>query len=123
MASAGLYFKHATDHPLLKSFAHYLEVDLENENFTQEVRTWTIQLEHYTDTLIRISLEWLFDLMMCFLVLQVENVARFMYFMDPKQPSLLFVRQQERTREYFNTLSEVGLSKQTVHNYIKSVKR
>ncbi|KAG9259826.1 hypothetical protein AMEX_G27435 [Astyanax mexicanus] len=89
MASAGLYFKHSTAHPLLKSFAHYLEVDLENDNFTQEV----------------------------------ENVARFMYFMDPKQPSLLFVCQTERTREYFNTLSEVGLSKQTVHNYIKSVKR
>uniref|UniRef100_A0A3B1IDY1 Si:dkeyp-87d1.1 n=1 Tax=Astyanax mexicanus TaxID=7994 RepID=A0A3B1IDY1_ASTMX len=88
MASAGLYFKHSTAHPLLKSFAHYLEVDLENDNFTQEV----------------------------------ENVARFMYFMDPKQPSLLFVHQTERTREYFNTLSEVGLSKQTVHNYIKSVK-
>uniref|UniRef100_A0A3B1INV1 Uncharacterized protein n=1 Tax=Astyanax mexicanus TaxID=7994 RepID=A0A3B1INV1_ASTMX len=86
MASAGLYFKHSTAHPLLKSFAHYLEVDLENDNFTQEV----------------------------------ENVARFMYFMDPKQPSLLFVCQTERTREYFNTLSEVGLSKQTVHNYIKS---
>lgn len=61
--------------------------------------------------------------MMGFLVFQVENVARFMYFMDPKRPSLLFVHQLERTREYFNTLSKVGLSMQTVQNYIKSVKR
>ncbi|KAL7886911.1 hypothetical protein AOLI_G00046320 [Acnodon oligacanthus] len=54
--------------------------------------------------------------------LQVENVGRFMYYMDPKRPSLLFVRQQEKTREYSNKLSEAGLCKQTVQFYVKSVK-
>ncbi|XP_066531555.1 uncharacterized protein [Hoplias malabaricus] len=89
MATSGLYNKHSMDHPLLKRFAQYLQMDLKNDNFRKEV----------------------------------ENVARFLYFMDPEQPSLLFVRQPERTKEYFNNLSEVGLSKQTVQNYIKSVKR
>ncbi|KAL7886919.1 hypothetical protein AOLI_G00046400 [Acnodon oligacanthus] len=55
--------------------------------------------------------------------LQVENVGRFMYYMDPKRPSLLFVRQHEKTREYSNKLSEAGLCKQTVQFYVKSVKK
>ncbi|KAL7886900.1 hypothetical protein AOLI_G00046210 [Acnodon oligacanthus] len=54
--------------------------------------------------------------------LQVENVGRFMYYMDPKRPSLLFVRQHEKTREYSNKLSEAGLCKQMVQFYVKSVK-
>ncbi|KAL7886905.1 hypothetical protein AOLI_G00046260 [Acnodon oligacanthus] len=54
---------------------------------------------------------------------EVENVGRFMYYMNPKRPSLLFVRQQEKTREYSNKLSEAGLCKQTVQFYVKSVKR
>ncbi|KAL7886903.1 hypothetical protein AOLI_G00046240 [Acnodon oligacanthus] len=52
----------------------------------------------------------------------VESVGRFMYYMDHKRPSLLFVRQQEKTREYSNKLSEAGLCKQTVQFYVKSVK-
>ncbi|KAL7886913.1 hypothetical protein AOLI_G00046340 [Acnodon oligacanthus] len=52
----------------------------------------------------------------------VENVGRFMYYMEPKRPSLLFVRQQEKTREYSNKLSEAGLCKQTVQFHVKSVK-
>lgn len=38
MAEKGLYKKHSLDHPLLKDFATYLEKDLLNENFKQEVR-------------------------------------------------------------------------------------
>ncbi|KAL7886918.1 hypothetical protein AOLI_G00046390 [Acnodon oligacanthus] len=52
-----------------------------------------------------------------------DPVGRFMYYMEPKRPSLLFVRQQEKTREYSNKLSEAGLCKQTVQFYVKSVKR
>uniref|UniRef100_A0AAR2LN62 Core-binding (CB) domain-containing protein n=1 Tax=Pygocentrus nattereri TaxID=42514 RepID=A0AAR2LN62_PYGNA len=89
MASLGYYKKHSLDHDLLVSFAKFLQFDMSNENFKQEV----------------------------------ENVARFLYFMDPQQASLLFVRQHEKSREYFLKLSEAGLSKQTVQNYIKSVKR
>ncbi|XP_049325546.1 uncharacterized protein LOC125785635 isoform X3 [Astyanax mexicanus] len=89
MSSLGLYKKHSLDHSLLAKFAKFLQSDLWNENFKQEV----------------------------------ENVARFLYYMDPQQASLQFVRQHEKTREYFLKLSEAGLCKQTVQNYIKSVKR
>ncbi|XP_028297524.1 uncharacterized protein LOC114459484, partial [Gouania willdenowi] len=37
MADKGLYQKHSLDHPLLKDFATYLEKELCNENFKQEV--------------------------------------------------------------------------------------
>jgi len=46
-----------------------------------------------------------------------------MYYMDPKEPSLSFVREVEKVREYFNVLSQTQLSKQTVLNYWKSLKR
>ncbi|KAK7172410.1 hypothetical protein R3I93_004669 [Phoxinus phoxinus] len=36
---------------------------------------------------------------------EVENVARFLRYMDPKEPSLLFVREVEKVREYFNVLT------------------
>ncbi|KAG1925604.1 hypothetical protein F2P79_025420 [Pimephales promelas] len=54
---------------------------------------------------------------------EVETVSRFMYYMDPKEPSLSFVREVEKVREYFNVLSQTQLSKQTVLNYWKSLKR
>nr|XP_055062909.1 uncharacterized protein LOC129445950 [Misgurnus anguillicaudatus]XP_055062910.1 uncharacterized protein LOC129445950 [Misgurnus anguillicaudatus] len=54
---------------------------------------------------------------------EVENVARFLYFMDPKEPSLLFVHDMEKVREYFNILTVTKLAKQTVLNYWKSLKR
>ncbi|KAK7157074.1 hypothetical protein R3I94_006973 [Phoxinus phoxinus] len=54
---------------------------------------------------------------------EVENVARFLRYMDLKEPSLLFVREVEKVREYFNVLTETRLSKQTVLNYWKSLKR
>ncbi len=50
-------------------------------------------------------------------------MSRFMYFMDPTEPNLMFVQQVEKVREYFNVLSTTKLSKQTVQNYWKSLKR
>ncbi|KAI7790575.1 reverse transcriptase, partial [Triplophysa rosa] len=67
-------------------FATYLEKDLQNEHFKQEV----------------------------------ENVARFLHFMDPQQPSLLFVRNREKSKLY---LDEAKLTKQTPLNHLKSLKR
>ncbi|XP_073729781.1 uncharacterized protein [Misgurnus anguillicaudatus] len=50
---------------------------------------------------------------------EVENVSRFMYFMNSEEPSLLFVQDVEKVREYFNILSQTQLSKQTVlKNYV-----
>ncbi|CAM4575459.1 unnamed protein product [Leuciscus chuanchicus] len=46
-----------------------------------------------------------------------------MHYMDPNEPSLLFVREVEKVREYFNVLTQTQLSKQTVLNYWKSLKR
>ncbi|XP_072563142.1 uncharacterized protein [Paramormyrops kingsleyae] len=89
MAEKGLYRKHSLDHPLLKGFATYLERDLQNENFKQEV----------------------------------ENVARFLCFMNPQEPSLEFVKEREKTRHFFSELTEAKLTKQTQINYIKSLKR
>ncbi|XP_051741329.1 uncharacterized protein LOC127507922 [Ctenopharyngodon idella] len=46
-----------------------------------------------------------------------------MYYVDPSEPNLNFVREVEKVREYFNTLTQTKLSKQTVLNYWKSLKR
>ncbi|XP_056312309.1 uncharacterized protein LOC130223490 [Danio aesculapii] len=53
----------------------------------------------------------------------VETVSRFLHYMDPTEPNLMFVRQVEKVREYFNILSDTKLSKWTVFNYSKSLKR
>lgn len=60
---------------------------------------------------------------MFFLSFQVENVARFLHFMDPKQPSLLFVRDREKTKQYLRELSEAKLTRQTQLTYLKSLRR
>ncbi|XP_058842444.1 uncharacterized protein LOC117419728 isoform X2 [Acipenser ruthenus] len=54
---------------------------------------------------------------------EVDNVARFLYFMDPQEPGLQFVRDMEKTRSFFTKLSHIGLKKQTVANYLKNLKR
>lgn len=54
---------------------------------------------------------------------QVENVARFLFFMDPVEPSLEFVWQPERVWEYVNELKEAKQSRQTIQNYLKSIRR
>ncbi|XP_073804446.1 uncharacterized protein [Danio rerio] len=53
----------------------------------------------------------------------VETVSRFLHYMDPTEPNLMFVRRVEKVREYFNILSDTKLSKWTVFNYSKSLKR
>ncbi|XP_072563857.1 uncharacterized protein [Paramormyrops kingsleyae] len=54
---------------------------------------------------------------------EVENVSRFMFYMNPLKPSLEFVREGEKARLFFRELSEAGLSGQTQANYLKSLKR
>lgn len=60
---------------------------------------------------------------MFFSSFQVENVARFLYYMDPLAPSLEFIRNREKTKQYLRELSEAKLTKQTQQNYLKSLKR
>ncbi|XP_041111404.1 uncharacterized protein LOC121318606 [Polyodon spathula] len=54
---------------------------------------------------------------------EVDNVARFLYFMDAQEPGLQFVRDIEKTRSFFTKLSHIGLKKQTVTNFLKNLKR
>ncbi|KAM4048864.1 uncharacterized protein ACNLHF_015622 [Anomaloglossus baeobatrachus] len=53
---------------------------------------------------------------------EVENVARFLYYMDNNSPSLKFVYNIEKTNDYFSMLLEIGNTHQTVFNYLKNVK-
>ncbi|KAL1005241.1 hypothetical protein UPYG_G00056540 [Umbra pygmaea] len=53
---------------------------------------------------------------------EAGNVAKFLFYMDPTTPSLEFVRDIETTRRFFRELADVGLQKQTLANYLKSVK-
>ncbi|XP_030274546.1 uncharacterized protein LOC115582623 [Sparus aurata] len=89
MSEKGLYNKHDVSDPLLKNFAEYLQKELFNQSFKQEV----------------------------------ENVARYLYYADSKAPSLQFVNDREKLREYLRALSEAKLKKQTQQNYLKSLKR
>ncbi|XP_051809492.1 uncharacterized protein LOC110945292 isoform X2 [Acanthochromis polyacanthus] len=54
---------------------------------------------------------------------EVDNVARFLFFMDPAEPSLMFVREREKTQEYLRKLSDAKLGNRTQLNYLKSLKR
>ncbi|XP_055038962.2 uncharacterized protein [Misgurnus anguillicaudatus] len=54
---------------------------------------------------------------------EVENVARFLYYMNPKEPSLLFVKNRQKTKQYMSELSDAKLTKSTQLNYLKSLKR
>ncbi|KAL0994372.1 hypothetical protein UPYG_G00121360 [Umbra pygmaea] len=53
---------------------------------------------------------------------EAGNISKFLYYMDPKKPSLNCVRDIKKTQRFFNELSDVGLAKQTLSNYLKSVK-
>ncbi|XP_075699281.1 uncharacterized protein LOC142664156 [Rhinoderma darwinii] len=54
---------------------------------------------------------------------EVENVARFLYFMESKKPSVKFVYDIEKTNEYFAKLLAIGNTHQTVFNHLKNLKR
>ncbi|XP_075049795.1 uncharacterized protein LOC142109512 [Mixophyes fleayi] len=54
---------------------------------------------------------------------EVENVARYLYFMDPVNVSMDFVTNIEKTNLFFNKLRELGLCNQTIFNYLKNLRR
>ncbi|XP_041441915.1 uncharacterized protein LOC108704569 isoform X5 [Xenopus laevis] len=53
---------------------------------------------------------------------EVENLARFLYFMNPQDANLAFVKDIQRTNEFFLKLQEI-VSHQTVFTYLKHVRR
>ncbi|XP_069042343.1 uncharacterized protein [Lepisosteus oculatus] len=54
---------------------------------------------------------------------EVDNVSRFLFFMDQTAPSLNFVKDIRKTRDFFNEMKTIGLSHQTIANYIKNINR
>ncbi|XP_053577382.1 uncharacterized protein LOC128666681 [Bombina bombina] len=54
---------------------------------------------------------------------EVESVSRFLYYMDPADANTSFFSNIPQTREFFSTLESVGMSQQTVANYIKNINR
>ena len=50
-------------------------------------------------------------------------MARFLYYMNPREASLEFVRDKEKTRRYLRELHDAKLTNQTQLNYLKSLKR
>ncbi|XP_056408788.1 uncharacterized protein LOC130316815 [Hyla sarda] len=54
---------------------------------------------------------------------EVENVARFLYYMDNEKPSLKFIYNIQKTNKYFAKLLDIGNTNQTVFNYMKNLKR
>ncbi|XP_013855926.1 uncharacterized protein LOC106511726 [Austrofundulus limnaeus] len=54
----------------------------------------------------------------------VDNVARYLHYMDPSGPSLRFVMQpRDKTKQYLRDLQEAKLKKRTQVNYLKSLRR
>ncbi|XP_077152790.1 uncharacterized protein LOC143816390 isoform X2 [Ranitomeya variabilis] len=53
----------------------------------------------------------------------VEDVARFLYFMNKRRVSLNFANRIEKARLFFKKLQDIGLCNQTVTNYLKHVRR
>ncbi|XP_073525151.1 uncharacterized protein [Phyllobates terribilis] len=53
----------------------------------------------------------------------VEDVSRFLYFINNRRVSLNFATEIEKTRLFFKDLQDLGLCNQTVTNYLKHVRR
>ncbi|CAJ0947052.1 unnamed protein product [Ranitomeya imitator] len=56
-------------------------------------------------------------------VLEVQDVARFIYYMNAQHASLDFVKDIEKVKSFFNKLRDMKLANQTIFNYLKHVRR
>lgn len=126
MQDRGLYNKHSRDHKLIRDYARYLHIDRQVENYTQDVRaSFNTLIVKFCGlsfgTSKQFSVEPIQDIK-CVISFQVDNVARYLYYMDPKEPSLHFVLNKEKTQQYLRDLTEAGLMKQTQINYLKNLK-
>ncbi|XP_075687131.1 uncharacterized protein LOC142656569 [Rhinoderma darwinii] len=54
---------------------------------------------------------------------EVENLARFLYYMNPQRPNLDFVSNIEKVNSFFTKLRDLKLANQTVFNYLKHIRR
>lgn len=56
-------------------------------------------------------------------VFQVENVSRFLFFMDPSEVSLSFLKDISKMQTFVSQLKMTGLSHQTIAGYIINISR
>ncbi|XP_073539389.1 uncharacterized protein [Phyllobates terribilis] len=54
---------------------------------------------------------------------EVEDVARFLFYMNPKVVNLDFVKDVEKVNSFFTKLRDLNLANQTIFNYLKHVRR
>ncbi|XP_056408790.1 uncharacterized protein LOC130348958 isoform X1 [Hyla sarda] len=54
---------------------------------------------------------------------EVEDVARFLFYMNPKTVNLQFVKDVEKANSFFTKLRDLNLANQTIFNYLKHVRR
>ncbi|XP_056441388.1 uncharacterized protein LOC130378769 isoform X1 [Gadus chalcogrammus] len=54
---------------------------------------------------------------------EVDTVSRYLYFADPTEPSLKFVNDREKLRDFLGQQAKAGYKAQTSGNYIKCLKR
>ncbi|XP_040267272.1 uncharacterized protein LOC121000006 [Bufo bufo] len=54
---------------------------------------------------------------------EVEDVARFLFYMNPKTVNLQFVKDVEKANAFFTKLRDLNLANQTIFNYLKHVRR
>uniref|UniRef100_W5LX82 Core-binding (CB) domain-containing protein n=1 Tax=Lepisosteus oculatus TaxID=7918 RepID=W5LX82_LEPOC len=54
---------------------------------------------------------------------EIDNVSRFLFFMDLSEASLKLMKDISKTRNFFYQLRMTGLSRQTIANYIKNINR
>ncbi|XP_073411766.1 uncharacterized protein [Dendrobates tinctorius] len=54
---------------------------------------------------------------------EVENIARFLYYMDPQRVTLNFVLDIPKSISFLTKLQDIKLTSQTVFNYLKHLKR
>ncbi|XP_073494308.1 uncharacterized protein [Phyllobates terribilis] len=54
---------------------------------------------------------------------EVEDVARFLFYMNPKVANLDFVKDVEKVNSFFTKLRDLNLANQTIFNYLKHVRR
>ncbi|XP_063814060.1 uncharacterized protein LOC135054707 [Pseudophryne corroboree] len=54
---------------------------------------------------------------------EVENVSRYLYFMDPQEACMDFVKDIVKTNMFFTKLKNIGLKSQTLCGYLKNIRR
>ena len=54
---------------------------------------------------------------------EVDSVSRYLYFADPTEPSLKFVNDREKLRDFLGQQAKAGYKAQTSGNYVKCLKR